>query len=112
MRGESLEKNFMEAEESACLAAIQMNPEAETTRLVFADWLEDRSDPRAPWVRDAEIGSFMAPDASDPIPGLLAQLRQEDHARSSAFIDLLVRLGAAAVPALILTFHDENANVR
>ncbi|MCI0705423.1 MAG: TIGR02996 domain-containing protein [Planctomycetia bacterium] len=38
-------------EEQAFLAAISANPADATTRLVFADWLTDRDDPRGEWLR-------------------------------------------------------------
>ena len=54
------------SEEAAFWAALEANPTDDTTRLVFADWLDDRSDPRADWIRDAELAKYMAarfPDA-------------------------------------------------
>ena len=39
------------SEEAAFLTAIAANPEDDTARLVYADWLQDRSDPRAEYVR-------------------------------------------------------------
>jgi uncharacterized protein (TIGR02996 family) len=38
-------------EESAFLRAIAEDPNDEGTRLVFADWLEERGDPRAEFIR-------------------------------------------------------------
>lgn len=37
--------------ETAFLAAIRANPADDTTRLVYADWLDERDDPRAEYVR-------------------------------------------------------------
>ena len=37
----------MHPEESAFQAALDLSPDDFTTRLVFADWLEERGDPRA-----------------------------------------------------------------
>ena len=39
------------SEEAAFLQAISAAPEDDTARLVYADWLDDRSDPRAAYVR-------------------------------------------------------------
>jgi uncharacterized protein (TIGR02996 family) len=43
------------AEEAAFLAAIRAAPEDETALLVYADWLEERDDPRAEYVRLAVL---------------------------------------------------------
>jgi uncharacterized protein (TIGR02996 family) len=39
------------ATEADFRAALERDPEDHTTRLVFADWLEERDDPRAAWYR-------------------------------------------------------------
>jgi uncharacterized protein (TIGR02996 family) len=39
------------SEESAFLAAVAATPDDDTARLVYADWLGDRSDPRGEYVR-------------------------------------------------------------
>jgi uncharacterized protein (TIGR02996 family) len=41
----------LEKSEEAFLAAIKANPRDRTTRLVYADWLDDRDDPRGPYLR-------------------------------------------------------------
>lgn len=41
----------MTPDEAAFLKAITDNPEDETARLVYADWLADRDDPRAAFAR-------------------------------------------------------------
>lgn len=38
-------------EDAAFISAIRANPDDETSRLVYADWLDDRSDPRAEYLR-------------------------------------------------------------
>lgn len=38
-------------DEQAFLQAMQENPEDNTLRLVFADWLEERGDPRGELIR-------------------------------------------------------------
>src|SRR5262245_7867835 len=44
-------------EEKALLAAAQSAPEDDAVRLVYADWLEDRDDPRGEFIRlEAEMG--------------------------------------------------------
>lgn len=66
-------------DEVAFLAAIAAAPDDVLPRLVFADWLEDRSDPRAAWVRDADIWEWMKSDARDPVPGILEALPALPH---------------------------------
>jgi uncharacterized protein (TIGR02996 family) len=39
------------SDEAAFLSAITANPEDDTLRLVYADWLQDRDDPRADYLR-------------------------------------------------------------
>src|SRR5262245_27846051 len=39
------------SDEAAFLAAIRAAPDDVTLRLVYADWLDERGDPRAAWVR-------------------------------------------------------------
>jgi uncharacterized protein (TIGR02996 family) len=41
----------MNPEDAAFVSAIRERPEDETARLVYADWLDDRSDPRAEYLR-------------------------------------------------------------
>jgi uncharacterized protein (TIGR02996 family) len=85
-----------DSHERAFLAAITGGDD--TARLVFADWLQERSDPRAAWVRDPEIWPFMAPDATDPVPRLLTKVDGEIPWENR---EVLARLGLEGVPALI-----------
>lgn len=79
----------------ALYQAILARRDDDLPRLVYADWLEEHGDPRAPWVRNADIWVYMAPDAASPVPRLLADGRW----------DLLGRIGRTAVveaiPALV-----------
>jgi uncharacterized protein (TIGR02996 family) len=90
----------MLSEEAAFLDAIRAGDN--TARLMFADWLEERGDPRAPWVRDPDLWPFMAPDATDPIPRLV---ERTDGKVPEGRWDLLARIGAAAVPARLVTMR-------
>ncbi len=93
----------MHPDEVAFLEAIRAGDDP--ARLVFADWLEERGDPRGPWVRDPDIWPFMAPDATDPVPRLLTSVDyQEIPDRNKA---ILGRLGPAAVPALVEALRDK-----
>src|SRR5262245_12345639 len=59
--------------EAAFLKAIAAGDD--TARLAFADWLEERGDERAPWVRDPAIFRWMGPRAENPVPALMKALR-------------------------------------
>src|ERR1700733_11613111 len=88
-------------EESAFLKALAHDPLDDTSRLAFADWLEERGDPRAPWVRDPAIFRWMGPTADSPVPALVAALHSDDWERHSAAEKALASVGAPAVPALM-----------
>ncbi len=65
----------MDTEEANFLKAIAAEPDNEAPRLIFADWLEERGDPRAHWVRDRQVFEWMRPKADDLIGALLKILR-------------------------------------
>ena len=46
------------SEEAAFVAALAANPTDKTAALVFADWLDDRGDPRGPMLRDDEVRAW------------------------------------------------------
>ena len=94
----------MHSEEAAFLAAIRAAVETgdQLPRLVFADWLEDRGDPRSAWVRDPEVWAFMAPDAADPVRQLISRREWE----------LLRRLGSTAIPSLGRLLTDDSMETR
>jgi uncharacterized protein (TIGR02996 family) len=109
----------MSSEEAAFLAAVAANPDDRLPRYVFSDWLEDRGDERAFWVRDDLLWPHMGPRAENPIPRLVARLESEvQRAADFAYaeeqwitvplkndldqlVDLLRRCGPAAVPPLL-----------
>lgn len=115
----------MSSEEAAFLAAIAANPDDRLPRYVFSDWLEDRGDERAAWVRDDALWPHMGPRAENPIPRLLAELSQEldrfaefartydrsvllegwadllDDSQVEPLLELLRRCGSPVVPAVI-----------
>lgn len=55
-------------QEQAFLAALAENPSDDVTRLVFADWLAERDDPREAWMRDARLARWSLPEYVDPFP--------------------------------------------
>ena len=85
-------------DEGVFLRAIREGDD--TARLAFADWLEERGDVRAAWVRDAEIFAWMGPGASDPLAAMLEAAAAEESDRSRPACLALPRLGAAVVPRL------------
>jgi uncharacterized protein (TIGR02996 family) len=95
-------------DESALLGALAAGDD--TARLAYADLLEERADPRAAWVLDPEIWRWMAPDAHDPVPGLIAALHDRDWARQGNVRIALSRIGAVAVPALLEVLERGEAN--
>jgi uncharacterized protein (TIGR02996 family) len=82
------------------LAAIRAAPEDATPRLVFSDWLEERGDPRAAWLREPDLWPWMAPDLHDPLPALLAELLVKEGLRRGSADSLLRRLGPLAGDAV------------
>lgn len=95
--------NRPQSEIQAFLDTIRANPGDDTTRLVFADWLQEHDDPRAPWVRNAVLWYWMAPDASDPIPRILAAATDpaQRHRFSGAHVSLLLHwIGPDAIQSV------------
>lgn len=84
------------SEEAAFWAALEADPTDDNARLVFADWLDDRSDLRAEWIRDAELAKYMRPDSRTPLPALLEALRSEDYDAWESAVPLFGRLGPPA----------------
>src|SRR5262245_48235142 len=84
----------------AFLATIAEAPHDLAARLVFADWLEERDDPRAPWMRIPELWLYMARDARDPPPSLLAGFAAHTAPALRRAPPLLRRVGPPMVPAL------------
>jgi uncharacterized protein (TIGR02996 family) len=89
-------------EEAGFLKAIADNPDDDTARLAFADWLEERDDARGPWVRDKDIWVWMKPDARDPTEKVLAGVRKgQSHA-----VNALQKMGAGVVPAILAELRE------
>jgi uncharacterized protein (TIGR02996 family) len=88
-------------DEADFLRALSSDPGDDVARLAFADWLEEHGDPRAAWVRDPAIFRWMGPTVGDPVPALLEALRRNEYPLSKEAAAVLVRVGGAAVPALL-----------
>jgi uncharacterized protein (TIGR02996 family) len=93
------------------LAAIRETPDDLTLRLVFSDWLEDRGDPRAAWLRDEAIWRWMSPDVHDPIPCLLAELATKDWPRWNLASTVLQRIGSPATGAVRQWLRDNGSPI-
>jgi uncharacterized protein (TIGR02996 family) len=61
--------------EDAFIAAVLAEPEDDTPRLVYADWLEERGDPRAEFLR-AECQLRKLSSTEDSFPALRTRLEQ------------------------------------
>jgi uncharacterized protein (TIGR02996 family) len=62
------------AEEAGFWSAIAAAPHDEGVRRVFADWLEDRDDPRGPLFRERHYWSHLGPDGRDAVQVVLGIL--------------------------------------
>ena len=87
------------SEEAAFVAALAANPTDKTAALVFADWLDDRGDPRGPMLRDDEVRAWMAPKYENPLPKLRAAL--ETGKGLTKANGVLARIGELAVPEIV-----------
>lgn len=84
------------SDEAAFLKAIADSPDDRTARLVYADWLQERDDVRAAWVRDDAIWQWMKPDAHDPRNELATAARKGQKEAHGA----LAKMGGHAIPAI------------
>src|SRR5262245_29703782 len=96
--------------EAEFVAAIAANPYDDLLRGAFADWLEERGDRRAPWVRSHHVLEWMRPNFEDPIPKLIASLKRRK--RVIAVRDAAGAIGAAIVPDLVGLLSHEHPSVR
>jgi len=61
----------------AFIDAIAEDPDDDTARLVYADWLEERGDPRAEYLRlEAELATSISGDRRKQAVGRMRQLRR------------------------------------
>ena len=97
-------------EEAAFIAALVAEPSDRAAALVFADWLEERGDPRGPMLRIDEVRAWMAPTYADPLPDLAAAL--ETGKKVTQASKLLALIGEAAVPTLLALLRHATPIVR
>jgi uncharacterized protein (TIGR02996 family) len=92
-------------EEAGFVAALAADPSDQTAALVFADWLDERSDPRGPMMRVADIRGWMHPTYENPLPKLAAAIISGKGVSEAS--KRLARIGEASVPVLVpLLTHD------
>jgi uncharacterized protein (TIGR02996 family) len=84
------------SDERTFLQTIAANPDDDTARLAFADWLDDQGDTRGPWVRNKDLWEWMKPDAKDPFHVLLARVR-----RGWSGAHFIGMMGPTVVPGLL-----------
>ncbi len=97
-------------DEAALIAAIAAAPDDRHLPLVFADWLDDRGDPRGAWIRHPAVSLWMPPNYENPIPKLLAALAADKRVidvRRAAEV-----IGEPIVPGLIELLRHEKPRVR
>lgn len=97
-------------EEAAFIAALVADPSDRTAALVFADWLDERGDPRGPWLRIDEVRAWMAPKYGNPIPDLIAALT--NGKRITDATKALALIGEASVPELVTLLSHAIPSVR
>jgi uncharacterized protein (TIGR02996 family) len=97
-------------EETAFLEAIAKSPADRTARLAFADWLQERDDPRAPWVRDDELWEWMKPNAKDPTRELLAATARIKEGHKT--VQALARIGLSVLPKVLALLRKPGGSAR
>jgi uncharacterized protein (TIGR02996 family) len=96
--------------EADFIAAITATPDDELLRSAFADWLEERGDPRAAWVRDRAVRKWMGPGLQDPIPKLIATLKSRRGVMKVRAV--AAAIGAPFVGPLVELLEHEHPVVR
>jgi uncharacterized protein (TIGR02996 family) len=79
-------------EDAAFIRALRERPDDETARLVYADWLDDRSDPRAEYLR-AEAAWVALPPSDEQYRPLYRRVSQLAAALDPEWFVAVSRLG-------------------
>jgi uncharacterized protein (TIGR02996 family) len=90
-----------EAEEAGFWSAIAEAPEDEVPRLIFADWLEERNDPRGPLLRERHYWHHLNADCRDPVQVVLGVLDAWPTGPSKRLLQAAAMVGAPLVPGLL-----------
>src|SRR5438552_12725682 len=99
-----------EAEEAGFWIAIAEAPEDEVPRLIFADWLEERNDPRGPLLRDCSYWRHLNADCRDPVQIVLGILDAWQASPSKWLLQAAAMVGAPLVPGLLERCHAAKAS--
>ncbi|WP_439623278.1 HEAT repeat domain-containing protein [Gemmata sp.] len=86
-------------EQAGFVAALAADPSDQTAALVFADWLDERGDPRGAMMRVADIRKWMAPTYENPLPKLAAAIVSGKGVAEAS--KRLARIGEASVSVLV-----------
>jgi uncharacterized protein (TIGR02996 family) len=97
-------------EEAAFIAALVADPSDRTAALVFADWLDERGDPRGAMLRIEKVRAWMAPTYENPLPKLRAALDTGKGVTEATKIYALI--GEPVVPELVSLLAHEAPIVR
>lgn len=90
-----------ETEEAGFWNAIAEAPEDEAPRLIFADWLEERNDPRGPLLRERRYWRHLKADCRDPVQVVLTVLDAWPTGPSQWLLQAAALVGAPLVPGLL-----------
>jgi uncharacterized protein (TIGR02996 family) len=90
-----------EAEEAGFWNAIAEAPQDEVTRLVFADWLEERDDPRGPLLRERRYWQHLTQECRDPVRVILGILDASPTHADKPLRQAAALAGAPLVPGLL-----------
>src|SRR5271166_4685395 len=90
-----------EAEEAGFWNAIAEAPEDEATRLIFADWLEERNDPRGPLLRERHYWPHLNAECRDAVQVVLGVLDACPTGPNKGLRQAAAMLGAPLVPGLL-----------
>src|SRR6516225_62272 len=97
-------------EEAAFIAALVKEPSDKTAALVFADWLDERGDPRGPMMRIDAVRAWMAPKYANPLPEMLASIKSGKRVMEAS--KALALIGEPALPGLMVLLKHKTAIVR
>ncbi len=81
------------------LQSLRDNPHDEELRLIFADWLDDRDDPRVEWMRDSEIARRVGANFDAPINWAPQEIEQFQN--QTEVLAVLQRMGDPISPHLL-----------
>src|SRR5947207_8113316 len=90
-----------EATEAGFWNALAEASEDEVPRLIFADWLEERNDPRGPLLRERHYWEHLSADCRDPVQVVLGILDAWPTHAGLRLLQAAALVGAPLVPGLL-----------